>query len=88
MAFWGFKSGFLGSCDGAFRKIYTTKARRAQRKIILCALRGSVVKNTLNVEVFYIEGVVLDKFAARFDLIAHQHGEDTVGFDGIFDPYL
>ena len=42
----------------------------------------------LDVEVLNIEGVVFDEFASGFDLVAHEDGEDAVGFDGVFDADL
>ena len=44
-------------------------------------------KNCLCVNV-RISSVFLDKFAARSHIIAHQHGEDVVGFGCIFDADL
>jgi hypothetical protein len=42
---------------------------------------------TLHVDIGRAQRVGLDKVAPRLDLIAHEHGEDAIGFDGIFDLY-
>jgi hypothetical protein len=39
----------------------------------------------LDVEVFYVEGVVFDEFAALFYVFAHEGGEDLVGFYDVFE---
>lgn len=51
----------------------------------LCVLCG---ENRLHVEILYVQRVVLDKLASGFDLVAHQDGEDRVGFDHVFDADL
>ena len=38
----------------------------------------------LDVEILHVEGVVFDKFAARFDVLAHERGEDGLGFGDVF----
>ena len=43
---------------------------------------------TLNVQILHIQRVVFDEFTPRFDLVAHEDGEDAVGFDGVFDADL
>ena len=48
----------------------------------------SVMQKLLYVQIFYIQSIVLDKLTPRLDLIAHQDGEDAVGFDGVFDADL
>ena len=45
-------------------------------------------RNVLDVEVFHVQRIVFDKAAARFDLIAHQNGEDLIGLDRIINPHL
>ena len=35
-----------------------------------------------------IGGIFLDELAARFYVVAHQHGENLVGISGILDGYL
>ena len=35
-----------------------------------------------------IGGIFLDELAARFYVVAHQHGENLVGISGILDSYL
>ena len=40
-------------------------------------------KNSLNVEVDDVESILLDEFAALFDVFAHQRGEDSLGFDNV-----
>jgi hypothetical protein len=42
------------------------------------ALLGAV-----DVKVFYVEGMGLDKFAARLHLLAHQQGEEVLGLYSI-----
>ena len=42
----------------------------------------------LHVEVFHVEGVVLDELAAGFDDVAHEDGEHAVGFDHVFLVHL
>src|ERR1043166_6098552 len=41
-----------------------------------------------DIQVLHIERVVFDEFAAGFDGVAHQHGEDFVGLDGVVDADL
>ena len=42
----------------------------------------------LDIQVADIQCVVFDEFAPRFDLVAHQHGADFVGFDSVVDADL
>ncbi len=39
----------------------------------------------LNVQILNVQRVVFDKFAARFDLVAHQHSENLIGFDRVIN---
>ena len=39
----------------------------------------------LDIQVFDVEGVLLDKFPSGLNLVAHQNAEHPVGLDGIFD---
>ena len=41
-------------------------------------------QDMLDVEVLDVEGVVFNKFAAGFDVFAHQRGEDGFGFGDVF----
>src|ERR1022692_982402 len=43
---------------------------------------------TLYVEIRYVQRVLLDEFAPRFDRIAHQRRKDVIGRHGIFDAHL
>src|SRR5947207_1074039 len=47
-----------------------------------------VARNWLDIQVFDIEGVVLDELPAWFDLITHQGGEHQVGFGVVFGADL
>src|SRR5579862_8590597 len=42
----------------------------------------------LHVQVLYVEGVLLDEFAAAFDVLAHERGKDLFAFDGVFQTHL
>ena len=39
----------------------------------------------LDVQILYVEGVFFDEFAARFDVFAHERGEDGFGFGDVFE---
>ncbi len=42
-------------------------------------------RRNLNIQVDDFEGVFLDEFAARFDVFAHERGENILGGDGILE---
>lgn len=46
--------------------------------------REMTLPRKLNVEVLYVERVVFNKFAARFDVFSHQRGEDLLGLSQVF----
>ena len=41
----------------------------------------SNLRHRLDIQISYVERVVFDEIAAGFDLVAHQHGENFVGFN-------
>ena len=45
---------------------------------------GNAGEPTLDVQVLHVERVIFDKFSARFDIFAHEGGEDGVGFGDVF----
>ena len=48
----------------------------------------SAIGAFLDVEILHVERIILDELAARFDVFAHQSGEDGVGFGDVFELYL
>ena len=49
--------------------------------------RRDIFDLTLHIQVLDFGGVALDKFAAGWNLIAHQHAEGLVGDGGILNTY-
>jgi hypothetical protein len=54
---------------------------------------GADLRNTsslihLHIQILHIQRVLLDEFAAGFDVVAHQHPEQLVGAAGVFHPHL
>ncbi len=45
----------------------------------------SACDQTLDIDIGSAQGVALDEITTRLYLVAHQHGEHTVCFDGIVD---
>ena len=42
----------------------------------------------LNVQVLYIQRILLDKFAPWLDLLTHQQGKEMLGLNGVVYPHL
>jgi uncharacterized protein YlaN (UPF0358 family) len=59
---------------------------RDSNRTALCA--ASLTAHCLDIQISDIQRVVFDEFAARFDLVAHQDGEDLISLDGIVDADL
>src|SRR6185295_6006185 len=63
-----------GSTAGAW--VWATAGPAARRA-------ASRVATSLDIEVRYLQRIVLDEVAARLDHVAHQGGEDLVGLVGV-----
>ena len=53
------------------------------RDCLLPVVRARI-SPTLDIQVLHIESVIFDKFSARFDIFAHEGGEDGVGLGEVF----
>ena len=47
--------------------------------------RDAKTDTDLNVEVLYVQRIVLDELATLFNVFAHERSEDFVGFDNVFE---
>lgn len=61
--------------------------------ILNCKMRGWILKIKIMkrkhlMHQYWHKLHFLDEFAARSYIVAHQHGEDVVGFSGVFNVYL
>ena len=48
----------------------------------------AVPQHPSHIQICHAQRVLLDEFAARLDLVAHQPREHVVGVVGIIDPHL
>ena len=48
-------------------------------------LAQPILFNALDVEVFYIQRIVFDEFAAGFHVFAHKGGEDGLSFGNVLE---
>src|SRR5690242_14791226 len=69
-------------------KILQHGKRKAAIPAALLHVRGnprkSVAKSSSDVQVLHVERVLLDELAPRFDVFAHERGEDGLAFGDIF----
>ena len=58
-----------------------------RRLDLLTARAGRNARRTraLDIQVLYIQRVVFNKLSSRFDVFAHQGGEDRLGFGKVFE---
>ena len=55
------------------------------RSMQLNSIDGALHDRPLNIDIPRPQRVLLNEFAPRLDLVAHQHGEHPVGFDRVID---
>ena len=60
-------------------------------RVLFRSFSSSMIKPCLlfsNVEILDLESMPFDKLPARFDIVAHQGGEQVIGGNRIIKPYL
>src|SRR3974390_2550877 len=69
-------------------RVAEAEAKAARLPDLTTGTAEGAERRASNVQIHHVKCIVLDEFAALFDVFTHERGEDFLGGNGIFEAHF